>query len=519
MYVATAASDQLIFIERLALPPFAGGTYQGARIPIGGSMTDHYTIEVRKFAGFDDQVPGEGVLMHKLDTTLDDRNAQVVDDDGDGDPDDAGAQWVTGELFEDLANSISVAVLEMEDEGFWVLINPTPADLSIAKLDTPDPVPAGTQLVYTLTVDNAGPDEAESVTVVDTLPPEVTYVSDTGGCAQAAVGILTCSLGNIASGGSTSFDITVSIPADLVFNNGGLPVLISNTAEVFEDIAEAFDPDTSDNSITITTLVVAEADVAITAFSASALPDEVLIGDSVDVTLTKTVESNGPSSPIQVQVDVASTPTAGVDVAPPAASSQIAALAVGTPAEVMETFTLVCTGPGPQQVTFTNTVMPIGGTDPDLSDNVAELTVDIECLIPVVINIHPGSFPNSVNLKSKQGVIPVAILTTEAGEYGLPTAVDATAIDPLSVHFGPADLLFDVDPPGGATESHGRGHIEDSFELDEATKDGDLDLVLHFRAPETGLDFGDSEACVKGTILIGGMPFGVFGCDSITPRP
>jgi hypothetical protein len=170
-------------------------------------------------------------------------------------------------------------------------------------------------------------------------------------------------------------------------------------------------------------------------------------------------------------------------------------------------------------VTFTNTVMPIGGTDPDLSDNVAELTVDIECLIPVVINIHPGSFPNSVNLKSKQGVIPVAILTTEAGEYGLPTAVDATAIDPLSVHFGPADLLFDVDPPGGATESHGRGHIEDSFELDEATKDGDLDLVLHFRAPETGLDFGDSEACVKGTILIGGMPFGVFGCDSITPRP
>lgn len=56
----------------------------------------------------------------------------------------------------------------------------------------------------------------------------------------------------------------------------------------------------------------------------------------------------------------------------------------------------------------------------------------------VDIDTKPGSYPNSVNPKRK-GVIPVDILTTE--EF------DATAVDPLSVRFG----------PDGAIESHGRG--------------------------------------------------------------
>jgi hypothetical protein len=55
--------------------------------------------------------------------------------------------------------------------------------------------------------------------------------------------------------------------------------------------------------------------------------------------------------------------------------------------------------------------------------------------------------------------------------------------------------------------------------LDETAHDGDLGLVLHFQRPETGLEFDDSEACVKGTIEIGGMTFAFFGCDSITLLP
>ena len=44
------------------------------------------------------------------------------------------------------------------------------ADLEITKSDSPDPVTTGSDLTYTITVTNNGPDAATSVTVTDTLP-------------------------------------------------------------------------------------------------------------------------------------------------------------------------------------------------------------------------------------------------------------------------------------------------------------------------------------------------------------
>ncbi|MGI0024058.1 MAG: DUF11 domain-containing protein, partial [Nitrososphaera sp.] len=387
------------------------------------------------------------------------------------------------------------------------------ADVSVTKTDSPDPVVAGEQLTYTVNVSNDGPETANNVQVVDTLPPEVTYVSDTDSCVEAPVGTLTCDLGSIAASDSASFDVTVDVPADLVFSG---TTSIDNTAAVTSD---QFDPDLSGNSQTISTAVVAEADLAITSFTASSTPDQAIIGNTFEVTLNKTIINNGPSSPIDVDVGVTSAATGGLDVDPPAASGIVPALAIGDVAVFTEIFNVTCTGPGPQNVTFTNTIGPIDGTDPDLSNNSAELTIEVECLIPVQINIHPGSDVNPINIKSKNGVIPVAILTTSAGEYGLPIAVDATMIDPLSVHFGPSDVLLGVVPPGGATEFHERGHLEDSLELDEVTHDGDLDMLLHFRAPETGLDATDTEACVIGEITIGGVEYTFFGCDMITIKP
>jgi hypothetical protein len=110
------------------------------------------------------------------------------------------------------------------------------------------------------------------------------------------------------------------------------------------------------------------------------------------------------------------------------------------------------------------------------------------CLIAEVsIDIKPGSDPNSINPNSK-GVIPVAILTTPA--------FDATTVDPLSVKFGPA----------GATETHGKGHIED------VDGDGDPDLVLHFNTQQTGIQCGDTSASLTGKTF-GGQA--ITGTDAI----
>ena len=149
------------------------------------------------------------------------------------------------------------------------------------------------------------------------------------------------------------------------------------------------------------------------------------------------------------------------------------------------------------------------------TNNVAQATFVTNCVVPVAVNIKPGGFPNAVNLK---GTAPVAVLTTRAGEYGLPLAFDATKIDPLSVRFGPASLVFPE--TGGATAIHGTGHLEDAWELDEKTRDKDLDMVLQFRVADSGLTPASTEACVKGTFTgTDGAVHKFFGCDSVKVSP
>ena len=94
----------------------------------------------------------------------------------------------------------------------------------------------------------------------------------------------------------------------------------------------------------------------------------------------------------------------------------------------------------------------------------------------IAIDIKPGSDPNNINCKNQNGMIPVAILTTNT--------FDATTVDPLTVRFGRTGTE--------ASEAHNKGHSED------ADGDGDLDMVLHFRFGNTGIQCGDSEAILTG---------------------
>ena len=98
-YVAAPNSTQTMTLERLAKPGSDG--YLMAQIPIGDSTTDFYTVEARLFAGYDEEIPDEAIVIHKVDTTRADRLAQVVDIDNNGDPNDEGAMWTVGEIFTD----------------------------------------------------------------------------------------------------------------------------------------------------------------------------------------------------------------------------------------------------------------------------------------------------------------------------------------------------------------------------------------------------------------------------------
>jgi len=101
-------------------------------------------------------------------------------------------------------------------------------------------------------------------------------------------------------------------------------------------------------------------------------------------------------------------------------------------------------------------------------------------VLDVSIDIKPGSWPNAINTNSK-GVIPVAVLTTSTMD-GDSVNFDATMVDALSVKFGPNE----------ATAVRGKGHIED------VDGDGDLDMVFQFKTQETGIQPGETEACLAG---------------------
>ncbi|MCE2484969.1 MAG: hypothetical protein J4F42_05615 [Desulfurellaceae bacterium] len=119
-YVAPRNSTRTITLERLAQPGSDG--YLMAQIPIGNSPTDFYTVEARLFAGYDEEIPDEAIVIHKVDTTREDRLAQVVDVDNNGDPNDEGAMWTVGETFTDLANGLRVSVDAEHATGFQVTI-------------------------------------------------------------------------------------------------------------------------------------------------------------------------------------------------------------------------------------------------------------------------------------------------------------------------------------------------------------------------------------------------------------
>jgi hypothetical protein len=104
--------------------------------------------------------------------------------------------------------------------------------------------------------------------------------------------------------------------------------------------------------------------------------------------------------------------------------------------------------------------------------------LEIECVIPVDIDIKPGSFPNSINMNSK-GTIPVAIISTS--EFDAPSRVDKD-----SLTFG---RTGNEDSLAKCTKSN-----------EDVNGDGLLDVVCHFNTQDTGFMDGDTLGILKGTV-------------------
>ncbi len=119
------------------------------------------------------------------------------------------------------------------------------ADLSIALKDSPDPIVLGSGNVsYTMVATNAGPAKATGLRFVNTLPSGFTFVSAKPGKKCSVSGrVVTCTLGNLASGSSTTLTIVATPTSKGTFTDS---VTVSSSNP---------DHDGSDNATSTTTLV------------------------------------------------------------------------------------------------------------------------------------------------------------------------------------------------------------------------------------------------------------------------
>jgi uncharacterized repeat protein (TIGR01451 family) len=158
----------------------------------------------------------------------------------------------------------------------------TEADLVIGKHSDPDPVTAGENLTYTLTIQNLGPSDASGIVVTDTLPPEAAFVSVDSSqgqeCSEGAT--VVCDIGDLEYLASATITIVVTVDSNA-------PGTIDNTAEVKGDQT---DPDTSNNEIIWMTSVNREGSLP---FKKMDDPDPVVAGTNLTYTLS--VTSSGPS--------------------------------------------------------------------------------------------------------------------------------------------------------------------------------------------------------------------------------
>jgi len=152
-------------------------------------------------------------------------------------------------------------------------------------LDKQGPIEAapGQTISYTLTIDNTGGSAAQDVTLTDTLPTHLTYVSSSpSGTYASGPRTVTWDLGAISPGGSATVTLTVQV-------NPGVPTGtdILNTANVvWSDGGTSYGPVSADWHATAYT----EPKLAITKFG----PDQSMVDSTI--TYTGTVSNVGGST-------------------------------------------------------------------------------------------------------------------------------------------------------------------------------------------------------------------------------
>lgn len=148
--------------------------------------------------------------------------------------------------------------------------------------------------------------------------------------------------------------------------------------------------------------------------------------------------------------------------------------------------------PGVQRSTASDS----GPWEPKEGDAAFQLHGSQAPALTVEIDIKPGSFPNTINIKSI-GKIPVAILSSPSFDASSQVDLASLQSSPTFGRTGDEQSLVRCSP-------------------EDVNGDGLLDLVCHFSTQATGFQLGDLKGVLKGKTVTGRS---LIGTDSVRIVP
>ena len=271
------------------------------------------------------------------------------------------------------------------------------ADVQLTKTVNQATPNVSSNVIFTLTASNNGPNLALGVVVTDALPSGYTYVSDNGAGAYN-LGTGTWTAGSIANGASKSLAITANVLATGNYTNSA-SVTSSNT-----------DPNLTNNTVTRSTTPVPQSDISVTKSVNNA---SQIIGQNVIYTLT--VTNNGPSNATGVSLtDVLPSGLTYISNTAPSAGSFVSGTGVWTIGNLANgaSATLTITARIENSGGYTNTATVTSSTaDPSAANNTAQVTLtpgataDLR-ILKTIDNLNPyvgGYIEFTLNAKNLNG--------------------------------------------------------------------------------------------------------------------
>lgn len=337
----------------------------------------------------------------------------------------------------DLDSTPANGVSSEDDQGDVSLTPVEVIDLSLTKTISKSPPLVSDNVMFVLTISNAGPNTATSVEVTDLLPSGFTYISDNGGGSYNAISGL-WNVGTLANGASESLSIMASV----------------NPTGIYTNIAEVTNHDQFDADSTPNNNVPAEDDQdevvvipePLVDLSITKIADNLTPNVGNQIVFTVTVQNDGPSDATNVVVTDLLASGYGLVSAVPSSGSYNAVNGVWNVGSLNSSNT--------ETLTVTANVLSSG----DYS-NTAELTGLTEIDVDSTPGNNNGAEDDQVSITPTP--IPISDLLLRKSVDKLSPVVGEEVIFNINIsNLGPSDVtgveIMDVLPSGYTYVSNSR---------------------------------------------------------------